>query len=189
MYDYDNILPYVRIAGLRMHTRIGLELSCMHTPYALKCDFPSPSMVCEFMCVLLKIFDLDVEDIPTLISCMLQIWNRMLRHTKLQFSCWQVTMCGVFNIVGKIQDDYWHPDCNGILCQELNLNLNTFNQNECAVLAALNYDIRLCKENLRIFIYAVQDIHNRAWQYIAKDYRNLIDICNQPTMIERTCGY
>jgi hypothetical protein len=182
MFDYDIIMPYVRIASLLMHTRIGLELSCMHTPYALHCDFPSPSMVCELMCTLLKYGNIDMEEIPTFISCTVQLWNRMLRHTKLHFSCWEVTMCCVFNIVGKILDDEWFINCNGVICQKLNLDLNIFNQNESAVLVALNYDIRLCKEKLRTFIYDVQDIHTRAGQYIAKDYRNLIDICKKATM-------
>ena len=171
MCDYNPVMPYLRIGCLLMYSRIGCELTCIRTPYPLHCQFPSASAIYIFMVQLLKHLNISREEIPIFVSCTLQLWNRMLHHNKLHFSCWQITMCVLVNTVGKLLDDDWYSDSNWIVCQLSHFDLNMFNETECVILATLNFDLSLCTEKLRAFIFEVRAIHTLSLRYIEKDYK------------------
>lgn len=167
-YKYDNVIPYVRIASLLICSRIGERGNC--TWYALQCDFPSGTAISEFICALLKRFQIHEDDVPTVVGATLELWCRMTQFTKLRYDFWQVTMCVVINLVGKVLEDEWCIDTNGWLCKQLQLNLKAFNKCEAAVCTALNYNLSLSRLKLSAFVDEVQAIHERAVKYITKDY-------------------
>lgn len=168
-YNYENVMPYVRIASLLICSRIGEQGNC--TWYALPCDFPSGTAISEYICALLKRFGIHEVDVPTVVGATLELWCRMTHYTKLRYDFWQVTMCVVINLVGKVLDDEWSDDMNGWMCKQLQLNLKAFNKCEAAVCAALNYNLSLSYSNLSAFVDEVQAIHERAVKYIAEDYK------------------
>ena len=217
-YILKRVVPHVRIASLLMHGRIGKEITCLYAPYALECDFPSPSQVSSFIFFMLERFNLvyanakirdlqatgkeippsfaaaaglvdclvdcrspivafDTVEIPTFVSCTLQLWDRILHDRRLHFTCWQVNMCVVMNMVGKTLDDEWPIDSNGDLCQLLHLDLKTFNDHERAVLAEIKYDLSFCDKKNIEFIQEVDYMHQRTLQYIADDHQDLINLC------------
>lgn len=169
----NNITPYVRIASIFMHSRIGCTDTCMLMPYRLHCDFPSASIVCDFAWKLIVTLNISKADAPIFISCTTQLWMRMLKHKQLHFSCWPVTLSVIMNTVGKVLDDSWWADSNGILCATFKFDLNVFNLTESAVWAALDYNISLFREEILIFLNTVKTMHTSALEYIAADYKNI----------------
>ena len=109
----------------------------------------------------------------------------MTQSGKLRFDFWQVTMCVVMNLAGKVLDDEWCVDMNGWLCQRLQLNLKAFNKCEAAVCAALNYNLSLSRSKLSAFVDEVQTIHERSVKYIVIDHNSGLGPSAKRLMIEQ----
>lgn len=155
-------MPYIRIGSFLICSRIGMSSNCQQTWYSLSCcEFPTVTAMREFICRLFKCFNIDEIDVPTTMSATLELWCRMTHSTKLRYDFWQVTMCVIVNLTGKVLDDDWCTDTNGWLCKQLQLNLKAFNKCEATVCAALNYNFYLSRMQLSVYVDEVQTIHER----------------------------